>query len=198
MSLLFIIIGSFANVFIQKEKSSNNAEQASITASAIIFDSLEKAIDDYDDSLEGKIEDILDKSINEKVRKKIEQLRPLNPQLSSIEIKHKAINSVLKHELISNSTLATYITEGLNDATTKIPQAVKENIENNQGEISETEIKLFNQNNRVEVITSTKFKALKFDKYFPDDKRAIKQVGEGNKFDFINELGGWEWHVKFP
>ncbi|MGE8207125.1 hypothetical protein ACQKP0_21780 [Heyndrickxia sp. NPDC080065] len=197
MSLLFIIIGSFANIFIQKEKSANNAEQASITASAIIFDSLQKAIDEYDASLVGEI-DFLDKSINEKIRKKIDQLRPSNPQLSSVEIKHKAINSVLKEELSYNSDLANYITQGLNEATSKIPSAVKENILNNQGEISNTEIRLFNQNNRVEVITSTKFKALKFDKYFPDDKRAIKQVGEGNKFDFINELGGWEWHETFP
>lgn len=188
--LMFVIVISFANVFIKKEQASNNAEQASIVASGIILDSLEEAIDDYDGwlipllasdpiPLEAiGLEPLGDKVDNEK--------DSLPSTYTESERKHKAINSVLKEELPGNDRLKTFVSSNLADAEGEIYSQVQSNILSNNGELSQTEINF--TDNRVEVKTATRFEALKYDEYFSESQRYVKQKGRGPTFEFADSI----------
>ncbi|QED46419.1 hypothetical protein [Cytobacillus dafuensis] len=203
--LMFVIIGSFANVFIIKEKASNNAEQASMAASGEVLDGLKNAIELYDAyqlihyTAMERYDLYLEDSIKIQLGKYIELFRGSNPDLSQIEITHKAVNKVIESKLPGIAgALEGFVSSELASSTVRVHQVVSENIESNKGELSGTKIKLFNDNNRVEVITATKYKAVKYDELFPDDKRKIKQKGEGLKFEFLNGFGNYNWEYTFP
>lgn len=187
---MFLIVISFANVFIKKEQASNNAEQASIVASGIILDSLEEAIDDYDSWLIPllaldpiPLEAIGLDPLGEKVEHK---KNSLPSRFTESERKHKAINSVLKDELPGNERLKTFVYSNLNNAEGEIYSQVQSNILSNNGELSETEINFID--NRVEVETATRFEALKYDEYFSENQRYVKQKGKGPTFEFADSL----------
>ena len=174
--LMFIIIGSFANVFLIKEKASNNAEQASLAASGEVLNALKNAIELYDaeqlefytamDSYDSYLKD----SIKIQLSEDIGEISSSHPELSQMEINHKAINKVIESKLPGiNGALEAFVNSELASATGRVRQVVRDNIEVNKGELSETKIKLFNQNNRVEVMTATKYKDVKYDELFPDD-----------------------------
>lgn len=203
--LMFVIIGSFANVFIIKEKASNNAEQASLAASGEILAGLETAIDLYDqfqydyyvsiDRLDlYHLDSILKKLSEEKAK-----VSSSGRELSQIEINHNAINNVIKANLPGiHNALQSYVSSELASSTSRVQKAVRDNINYNNGELSGTKILFFNDNKRVEVKTATKYKAVKYDNLFPDDKRHIKQKGEGLKFEFLSGFGTYEWEYTFP
>ncbi len=205
LMLMFVIIGSFANVFIIKEKASNNAEQASLAASGEILSGLETAINQYDQfqyafyaSIERldlyEIDSILRALGDEK-----SNLQSSGRDLSQIEINHNAINNVIAKKLpgIENA-LQGFVSSELASSTNRVQKAVSDNIHFNKGELSGTKIMFFNNNKRVEVKTATKYKAVKYDNLFPDDKRLIKQKGEGLKFEFLNGFGSYTWVHTFP
>ena len=206
--LMFVIIGSFANVFIIKEKASNNAEQASLAASGEILAGLNTAIEQYDKfqynyylSIEQpelyELHSILKKLGEEEVK-----LSSSGRDLSTIEINHNAINNVIKAELespgITSSALLGYVTSELGTAVSRAHNAVEKNINDNNGVLSGTTVIIFNKNKRVEVKTATKYKAIKYDSLFPEDKRLIKQKGEGLKFEFLSGFGTFKSEYTFP
>ncbi|MEJ9280009.1 hypothetical protein [Ureibacillus thermosphaericus] len=197
---LFLIILSFANVFVEKELASNNAEQASIVASGILLDHLEDAIEDYDNWLRPLLlldpipsyviglhllEDDVQSAINSQPS-----------SLSYLEKRHKAINQVLKSELPGNSLLRGFVVSNLNQAKPKIKDQVKKNIEDNNGELFETKV-VFNHNHRIEVETATKYKSFLFDDYFTENERYVKQTGYGPKFEFAESLYGWSLNFSY-
>ena len=191
--LMFLLILSFANIFIEKEHASNNAEQASIVASGILLDKLEAAIVEYDSWLVLQLAKV-------PIPTTIEDLKPLGEQveeekgrlpftLTDTEKKHQAINQVIKEELNSgNIFLPAFLNSELGHAEAEIRHAVSGNIAENNGEVTETTIVL-NENNRIEVETATKYKAFKYDEYFSDSQRLIKQTGQGPTFDFADAMG---------
>lgn len=203
--LMFVIIGSFANVFIIKEKASNNAEQASLAASGEILAGLNTAIEQYDQyqfnfymSIKKpelyEIHSILKKLGEEKVR-----LSSSGRDLSTIEINHNAINNVIKDGLPGiNSALQGFVASELGNAVSRVHNAVEKNINDNNGVLSGTTVVIFNKNKRVEVKTATKYKAIKYDSLFPEDKRLIKQKGEGLKFEFLSSFGTFKSEYTFP
>lgn len=189
--LLFIVILSFANVLVDKEIASNNAEQASIVASGIMLDHLEEAIEDYDDWLRPLL--LLDP-----IPEYVLGLHPLEDDvemamnalpstLSEPEKRHKAINQVLKNEIPGNYFLKNFVQNQLNLAKSKIRIQVKENIENNNSEISKTKI-IFNEKHRIEVETATRYETIKFDEYLDENHRYIKQKGYGPTFEFAESF----------
>lgn len=199
-TLMFLLIISFANVFIEKEHASNNAEQASIVASGIILDRLEDAISEYDSWL------ILELA-NVPVSPDIVGLRPLDEKVEDAknrlpgtytdsEKKHKAINQVIKEELNSgNRFLQPFVNEQLRYIEADISGQVANNIRQNNGEVDQTKVFL-NHENRIEVETATRYKAFKFDEYFSENQRLVKQKGRGPTFEFAEALG-WGLNISF-
>lgn len=203
--LMFVIIGSFANVFIIKEKASNNAEQASLAASGEILAGLDAAINlydqyQYDYYVSIKMPELYDKeSILKKLGQEKAKLTGSGRDLSHIEINHNAVNNVIGDELPGlHGTLQVYVTSELGSAASRVIKVVEENINSNNGVLSGTKISFFNKNKRVEVTTATKYKAVKYDHLFPEDKRLIKQTGEGLKFNFLSGFGTYKVEHTFP
>jgi hypothetical protein len=197
-TLMFLLIISFANVFVEKEHASSNAEQASIVASGIVLDSLEDAISEYDSWLIlelGKVPispELIDlRPLGEKVE---EEKIQLPGTLTDSEKKHKAINKVIKDELNNgNRFLRPLVNRELSYAEAAIRSQVSENISQNNGEISQTKISL-NKENRIEVETATRYKAFKFDEYFSDSQRLVKQKGQGPSFEIAEALS-WNLNI---
>lgn len=206
--LMFVIIGSFANVFIIKEKASNNAEQASLAASGEILAGLNTAIERYDKFqynyyLSIKQPELYElHSILKKLGEEEVKLSSSGRDLSTIEINHNAINNVIKAELespgLTSSALQGFVTSELGNAVSRVHNAVEKNINDNNGVLSGTTVIIFNKNKRVEVKTATKYKAIKYDSLFPEDKRLIKQKGEGLKFEFLSGFGTFKSEYTFP
>lgn len=200
-TLMFLIIMSFANVFIEKQKASSNAEMASLTASAILLEHLDMAIEEYDEYLLAKYLEALSSAVEEAgevvkilepeyLREKVEdEIANLPSFLKDSEKKHKAINTVLKAELPGNAELKGFVNANLDEAKEEIIQAVQNNIQMNKGQLSETKI-VFNSQNRLEVETATRYEAMKFDEYFSESSRHVRQSGQGPSFVF-NESLGW-------
>lgn len=189
MILMFLLLGSIANVYVTKEKASSNADQASLVAASIVLDNLKIAIENYDnDPRIIELEPV--ETLAEKVAKRIMQLQGEN--LAEL----KAVNAVLKEEL-GNSILRGYVGSALSNAKSEIAAAVPTNISNNNGILAGTEVILFNNRNRIEVKTSAKFKALKFDEYFDESKRILNQKSESPSFDFVDGYGGYSETLSF-
>lgn len=203
MALMFTIIGSFANIFITKERASNNAEQASIVASGEILLGLENAIaayDKYQFDYYSSTNNLGEYYVDSILKKLGDAKSALSGQgYSQIEIDHLASNAVIKSNLPGlHSNLKMNVDIELNSAIGRIHFAVENNIRENKGELSGTIVNIFNKNKRVEVQTSTKYKALKYDQLYPDDKRKVKQKGEGLKFDFLDSYGSFSRQIHFP
>ena len=192
--LMFMVIFSAANVFIEKQHASNNAEQASIVASGIVLDSLEEAISDYDSWLILKLAEI-------PVDPAVEDLEPLGDRVQSVmnslpnkytklEKKHLAVNQVVRDELNSgNPFFSSYVSGELGSAEASIIFEVTNNIADNSGVVSGTKIKL-NSDHRIEVETSIKNKALLIDKDI-----TLKQKGKGPTFEFAEAMG-WNLSIE--
>lgn len=185
MLLLFLlIVGSLAEVFILKEKASNNAEQASIVATGIVIDHLFDAVSEYDATLiDGE------NPLGPIVSDAIVNLKASSPHLSNLEARNMAINQVLKGQLPSNVRLPGIVTTHLSSANSKIPEQVRANIESNNGVVKGTIITFDGE--RIQVETSTRYKAFKYDDLLPEEKRYVKQKGKGPKLEFVQGLGGW-------
>ncbi|MDW2879572.1 MULTISPECIES: hypothetical protein [Bacillaceae] len=192
-TLMFMLIANFANVLIEKQHASNNADQASIVASGILLEALDEAIDEYDRAileqlLEGEIEP---EKLRDKVNDEIQGLS--SDQYSETEKRHIAINNVLKRELPGNGLLESKISSSLAGARDQIMTEVQINILNNNGKVEETTISL-NDKNRIEVNTSTRYEAVKFDEYLSENQRYIKQTGQGPSFDFLEAMS-WPLNI---
>jgi hypothetical protein len=193
-ALMFVLILSFANVFIEKQHASNNAEQASIVASGVLLDSLEEAISEYDSWLILQLAKI-------PVDPDIEHLRPLGDQVESVknslpnrltelEKRQRAVNQVLRGELGHNPFLPGFVSGELGSAEAAIREQVTNNIIANKGIVSQSKIVLNSDSDyRIEVETSTKYKSFKFDEYFSDEQRRLKQKGKGPTFEFAEAMG---------
>lgn len=186
-ALMFMMIANFANVLIEKQHASNNAEQASLVATVIILDALDTAINEYDQEVLRRLLEDPDLDL-EKLREKVEaEMNALPVKYKGNERKHIAINNVLKRELPGNGLLQEKVSAELNSAENQISFEVGSNIRKNNGKVEETTIFL-NDKNRIEVETSTRYKAVKFDEYFSENQRYIKQTGQGPSFDFAESM----------
>ncbi|MCA1042488.1 hypothetical protein LCM00_23650 [Bacillus infantis] len=186
-ALMFMMIANFANVLIEKQHASNNAEQASLVASGIILEALNTAISEYDKEVIRRLLEDPDLDL-EKLREKVDdEINALPADYKQYEKKHIAINNVLKRELPGNGLLQEKVLAELTNAESQIPYEVGANISGNNGKVEETAIFL-NDKNRIEVETSTRYKAVKFDEYFSENQRYIKQRGQGPSFDFAEAM----------
>jgi hypothetical protein len=186
-ALMFMMIANFANVLIEKQHASNNAEQASLVASGIVLDALETAIVEYDNEVERLLAENPELDL-EKVGPKVSnEMNTLPEKYKGNERNHISINNVLKREIPGNGLLQEKVSVELNSAENQISYEVSSNIRGNNGKVEETTIFL-NDKNRIEVETSTRYKAVKFDEYFSENQRYIKQTGQGPSFDFAESM----------
>jgi hypothetical protein len=199
--IMFLVVLSFSKVFAIKEKASTASEQASYAATSVVYEVAMTAVEDYDSSLPGKIDEIIDKTLQEKIDKKKEELMMFNPFLSENEAKIEAIDAILSEELngagLKSEILNEMLLEQLNQADQQIRDAVSGVILSNDGILEGTIVTLLDEN-QVKVETSARYEALKYDELIPEDKRKLKQKAKGPEIGFIKELKGWsDYPIEF-
>lgn len=207
---MFLLIGSFASVFVAKEKSSNIAQQASLVASSILKEEVEEGIDRYElfvgsqefvseagvgmDLCDFQDSTVIQISENIKIYCSLESLVDKRyvtsssyNHLSAKEKKRQVTNDVLKEQIPINEVLQGYIEDSASQASGRIPGAVEANILENKGIVEGTEIAV-SDTNRITISTNTRYEALKYDEMFSENERKVEQQGAGPTFQFLGVL----------
>jgi hypothetical protein len=212
--IMFLVVLSFSKVFAIKEKASTASEQASYAATSVIYEVVMESIEEYDSTLPGKVDEVIDKTLVEKIEEKKEELLTFNPFLSQNEAKIEAINKVISEELnngggtgqglglglgVRKELLNKILLDNLTSESTnqKIRSAVSDVIINNDGILEGTTVEYLDEY-QVKVETSARYEALKYDELIPEDKRKLKQKAKGPEIDFIKDLNGWsDYSIEF-
>jgi hypothetical protein len=212
--IMFLVVLSFSKVFAIKEKASTASEQASYAATSVIYEVVMDSIEEYDSTLPGKVDEVIDKTLVEKIEEKKEELLTFNPFLSQNEAKIEAINKVISEELnngggtgqglglglgVRKELLNKILLDNLTSESTnqKIRSAVSDVIINNDGILEGTTVEYLDEY-QVKVETSARYEALKYDELIPEDKRKLKQKAKGPEIDFIKDLNGWsDYSIEF-
>jgi hypothetical protein len=212
--IMFLVVLSFSKVFAIKEKASTASEQASYAATSVIYEVVMESIEEYDNTLPGKVDEVIDKTLVEKIEEKKEELLTFNPFLSQNEAKIEAINKVISEELnngggtgqglglglgVRKELLNKILLDNLTSESTnqKIRSAVSDVIINNDGILEGTTVEYLDEY-QVKVATSARYEALKYDELIPEDKRKLKQKAKGPEIDFIKDLNGWsDYSIEF-
>jgi Putative Flp pilus-assembly TadE/G-like len=210
--IMFLVVLSFSKVFAIKEKASTAAEQASYAATSVIYEVTMDSVKEYDESLPGKVEDVIDQTLQERIEEKKQDLLAYNPFLSENEGKIQAINKVVSEELttdggfglglglgVRKELLNSILLNNLRSESTnqKIRSAVSDVILSNGGILEGTTVEYLDQF-QIKVETSARYEALKYDELIPEDKRKLKQKAKGPEIDFMKELNVWsDYSIQF-
>ncbi|MBY6038558.1 hypothetical protein KUV80_18140 [Fictibacillus nanhaiensis] len=212
--IMFLVVLSFSKVFAIKEKASTASEQASYAATSVIYEVAMESVEEYDNSLPGKVDEAIDKTLQEKIEEKKEERLTFNPFLSENEAKVEAINEVISNELkngsgpgldlglglgVQKELLNRILLDNLTSESTnqRIRSAVANVVINNDGILEGTIIEYLDEY-QVKVETSARYEALKYDELIPEDKRKLKQKAKGPEIRFIKEISGWsDYSIEF-
>lgn len=191
LGLMIVIIMNIAKVYVVKEQASIAAEQASLAASAVVYDEVGKVIEHYEN------EDLFeDETLQEKVEKEEQRLQSQNGNLSLNEAHIQAIDYVLLQVLRQDEALREEIKGALERAGGDVQAVVSNIISKNGGKPSGTQIHYFNDDKRIEVVTSARFEAVKYKSMFTGSDSDVSQRGIGIEIPFVDEVG-WNSRQRF-
>lgn len=187
MALMFAVLLNLVKVFAVKQQAANAAEQASLAATAEIYRVVEEAIDDIPEPFQTTLE--------EQIEMKKIQLES-HYAWSDREFYLEAVDQVLAEKLANPLDpayllLKTGIESGLYNDKDEILDAAAVAITSDGGALTGTQIKIDSQY-RVEVRTSSIYRAYKYDDLIPEDKRQIYQVGKGPELAFLRYV---QWTI---
>lgn len=193
MVLLFAVVLNLVKVYAVKQQASNAAQQASLAATSEIYRALTTAIQEADDLgllCPGGL-DPWPKTISEQIEEKKNQLSSQHPSWSERELELEAIDRVLAETLpdLKYSCVKQKVESQLEQSRSSIQQAVLDTILSDGGDPVGTILKI-NDQHRVEVRTSSLYRALKYDEWIPEEKRKVTQVGMGPALPFL-EFVDW-------
>ena len=199
-AILLILIVNIVKVYATKEQASISAEQAVLAATDVVYDVVNEEIDDYEgpipdgdeDNDEGEneppdldVENELREEINDKKRE-IQN----NSGISESQAKVAAVNSVLSDKLKEDEyrNLKESIQLALQNATSNIKSIGGNIAVENKGNLSDTIIYFFNDENRIEIETAVDFEEEQFQNFFVGASDSVSQKAIGPKIEFVTEL----------
>ncbi|MBO8164395.1 MAG: hypothetical protein H0Z34_11845 [Brevibacillus sp.] len=186
---LFVALFNFSTVFVDKQQAANTAQQASLAATKAVYEEIEEAIADYDESI-MLLEDPV--FIWTLIGIEKSDLRSLHPDWAESEIHYTAIDNVLSTMLPGNHELQAFIHNGLQDSRGKVEQAVRTIIQENGAAQSGSTIKMFTSDDRIEVRTSVKYESVTFGQdYMPYFEEQVYQTAQSRRFGFLDAVGFW-------
>ncbi|MBS4210372.1 pilus assembly protein TadG-related protein [Bacillus sp. FJAT-50079] len=190
MMILFVFVVNLTQVLAVKEKANTTAQQASLAATAVLYEEIWDSIDEYERTLTWDEDESQPETIAEKVEKQINQLRrnPAYSQDSDNEIKRRALNDVLTQELRSNDQLATKLERDIRFfIIPSMKHVAAATISENDGSVSGAEMTLFKEG-RIYVEASNSVKAASYKNYFLGVEKKLFQQSAGPKIDFSSQL----------
>ncbi|MBM7588266.1 hypothetical protein JOC86_004863 [Bacillus pakistanensis] len=192
MMVLFVFILNLSKVFAVKEQANSTSQQASLAATAVLYDQIEVAIKKYEDETLPGLIDKHPKSIAEKIDEKIIELNsnPNYSDYSSNEISIEAVDIVLRDELskgIGKEELAKTLEDEIEQniiksMTSEARQTILENNGNLQGAT------LTIDDGQVHVKASNTVEATSYDGFFNNFAEELFQTSAGPKIDFLEYI----------
>lgn len=191
--LMFIFVMNLGKVFAVKEEAHTSAQHASLAATAVLYEEIWDAVDDYENTIIGMLESY-PKTIREKVDEKRIELSNSHPDWSYNESYVEAIDQVLAKEMRSgfeSGLLKSAIKHELHfDMKYKMKQQASYTINLNGGTLNGAEIKFF-EDNRIYVRAANTMDSIDYGTFFNSFTDDVYQVGAGPEINFLDELDGW-------
>lgn len=179
--LMFVLLLNFIKVFAVDNQANTAAQQGSLAATGVVYKQAMNVIERYSYPCGDDICFLIEDYHKEK--------RALSGESLSENEKHrKAIDKTLLNRMSRDATLKRQIRLAMQRATAEIPGVVKNVIRKNNAKVSDTKIKIFNNKNRIEVITSAEFESSEVPGFMRKMKEDLPQIGMGVEVPFIQVL----------
>ena len=216
--VMFLMLTSFVKAFYIKDKASSAAEQASLAATAYVYEKVDDAINEIDKRFllelgsvnvetggtgpapaEGSSAEVDITVGKKKLEDQIEEKQKIlesSSKYTTNEARIEAIDEVLSDELQRDGPRQAIVEDVLrealgSDAMAELLPIVSNVIEENGGTAAGSEIHYFNEENRIEIQTSSTYKPTIFENLFPKEGMEVEQRGEGPEVKFIEQLSGF-------
>jgi hypothetical protein len=198
MMVLFIFVINLSKIFAVKEEANTTAQQASLAATSVLYSQVDNVINDYEKTLEGKV-DKIPESIGKKIQKKeIElQLDSSYDDYSDNEIELEAMDIVLTEELqrgVGKDQLHNMLNSELYETIKDMEAQAQTTIIQNNGNISDATLVV--DDGQVFVRASNTVEGTSFKGFFTDLKEDLFQTAGGPKIDFLTELSKFDVKIE--
>ncbi|WP_370296568.1 pilus assembly protein TadG-related protein [Rossellomorea marisflavi] len=192
MMILFVFVLNFAKVFAVKEEAMTTSQQASLAATAVFYEEMNRWIEEYEDE-KGILEKLLDgKSIPEKIEEKKSDLAGKGKyrDYSDNELSIEALDLVMRDVLTKGDANPDLHNELAREIEyTMMPLMMSEardTIIKNGGNTSGATIAV--KNGQVYVRASNTMEGTSFKGFFTDLKEDLFQDAAGPKIDFWEDV----------
>ncbi|WP_404406811.1 pilus assembly protein TadG-related protein [Jeotgalibacillus malaysiensis] len=192
---LIMLVLNFSNALIAKEQANSAAQQASLAATAVLYERLDEAIEEYESEVVG-IVDSYPKSIEEKVEERTSELSSGEMSGYSLnEIQNKALDQVMAEELskgLGDDLLREKIEEEMEFSwSLDMREAAKNAILANGGTLDEAEITFFSDG-QIVVSAAHDVEVTQYNDWFSGINENIKRQSAGPELAFVKELEGFD------
>ncbi|TFD99388.1 Tad domain-containing protein [Jeotgalibacillus sp. R-1-5s-1] len=192
---LFILVLNFSGALVAKEQANTAAQQASLAATAELYEQLAEAIDEYESEIIGLV-DSYPESIDEKIEKEIDRLSGGEMSGYSLnEIRNKAMDRVVTEEIskgLGDDLLREKIEEELEfDWSLEMREAARSAILANGGTLEEAEV-IFFDDGQIVVRASHDIETTQYQNWFAGLSEQIGRTSAGPELEFVKELEGWD------
>jgi Putative Flp pilus-assembly TadE/G-like len=191
MMILFVFVLNLSKVFAVKEQADSTTQQASIAATAVMYEELEGVIAEYETWLIGKL-DSYPETIGEKVDEKIIDLNsdPDYNDYSANEISIEALDMVLIEELehgFGKKELAEKLEDEIeHDIVKKMKNKARQTIVENGGNLEGATLEI--ENGQVYVKASNTVEGTSYKGFFDNFSDELFQQSGGPKMDFLEHI----------
>lgn len=196
--LMFIFVINLAKVFAVKEQAHTSAQQASLAATAVLYDEIWTAIDKYEITIMGLV-DSYPKTIEQKVDERTIALNNSHPDWSGNEAYVEAIDQVLIEEMnsgVGTEELRQALQNELNPSIIySMKEQARQTILANGGTLTGAEMELFHDN-RVYVKAANTMESIDYGSIFHSFKDDVYQTGAGPEINFLEELHSWSDRIE--
>lgn len=204
MGLMLILILNIGKIFLTNQQASIGVEQASLAATAIVFDAVREAVDDYDEYQENKFYQTaeegaifpIERKLSYKIGKEEESLK--HSGYTNNEAAIKAIDHIVTSHLPGeDDMLRSYVNHHLDGKKPAIRSEIASMLVQNDGETRNAKVTLFKEERgsyfghssfHIEVATTKTFKGTEFQSFFPPVTKDMDQIGIGPTIEFAKNL----------
>ncbi|MDH4617359.1 Tad domain-containing protein [Brevibacillus sp. AY1] len=191
--VMFTLLFNMSTIFVDKEVAANSAQQASLGATQIVYEEMERAIKAYDDSISLLIDPVFIWPLVEIAES---NYRRAYPSWSESEVRYHAIDQVLSAYIVGNLELRAYVWRHLAIAEREIPGTVGSILSSNGAVKSGSRVKMFNSEQRIEVRTSVRYESETFGlDFLSNHHNEIEQTAEGRRIRFVEVLRWGDVHL---
>lgn len=187
--LMIVLFLNFTKFFAVFDRANTSAEQASLAATSVVYEEAMEVISTYEykcgetedgDPIYCPLRDVFNNVKN--------SVQASNPSYTTNQINREAINQLLISWLPREADLSRILRSKLISSGSRIQQVVREVITENKGKVTGTEIRYFNNDNRIEVLTTAELE-INDAGFIPSLNYDIPNIGLGVEVPFIEMLG---------